>query len=671
MNTEERVAILILDDDEGMLHLTRRTLERKGYQVTTAVSVQQAIQHVEESCPDLLIVDYDLKTEQTGLDFFRIIQHPCRDVPIIIVTTFNDESRIIEALRAGVTDVLPKSSNYLEYLPEAVERVLNQVRMRKRLIEAEKLRDRERYYRKLAEAIPQLVWTSLPDGRCDFLSKQWLDYTGLEEEQQRGLKWLETVIHPDDRQRVYEAWTAAIKGVAAYDLEFRIRRHDGVYRWFQTRGAPVYGYGTKNITKWFGTCTDIEDRKCTEEERELLLASERTARAEAERAVQIKDEFVATLSHELRTPLNAIIGWAQFLLRDRTDAEKLKKGLEIINRNAKLQTQMVDDLLDMSRIMSGKLRLTIQAMNLADIIEDVMVSVQPAAEAKEIKLVKLIEPVGFTQGDPARLQQVLWNLIMNAIKFTQKRGQVEVTLKSLAGEMEIVVSDNGLGIKPDFLPHVFDRFRQQDGSITRQFSGLGLGLSISKQLVELHGGSIKVVSAGENKGAAFFVYLPLNVISIEKPLDDSLNNECQLPGYGQEPNLDGIHVLLLEDQPDARELIQRILEEQGATVAVASNVPEAFTAYQQQKPQVIVSDIGLPGQDGYTFMRRLRKMEGQNGVLTPAAALTALAHKEDRRRALLAGFQTHIAKPVDPMEVLVVVASLAGRTSGKHNDETG
>lgn len=661
------IHVLVLDDDEGLLHLSRKALARMGYRVTVAASAAAAHLAVKQECPDLLVVDYDLKSDTTGLDFFRDVRRDHSNISAIMVTGFADQSRVIEALRAGIVDVLPKSADYLEYLPEAVARVLEQIVMRKRLNEAEMLRDREQYYRNLAEAIPQLVWTCQPNGSCDFLSKQWVDYTGISEQEQLGNAWLGNVLHPDDRLRSEGAWLDAIAGTAEYDLEYRLRRHDGVYRWFKARGVPVRD-GDGRIAKWFGTSTDIEDRKQIEQDREMLLGSERVARSEAERAVRIKDEFVATLSHELRTPLNSIVGWAQFLLRDRSDPEKLRKGLEVIDRNARLQAQMVDDLLDMSRIMSGKLRLDVRSIDLAGVIDDVVASAQPASDAKEIRLSVSLDPsIGMVQGDPARLQQVIWNLLSNAIKFTQKQGRVEVVLRRIDSEVDIAISDNGPGIKSEFIPHVFDRFRQQDGSSSRKFNGLGLGLSIAKQIVELHGGRIQAASEGEGRGATFSVQLPVAVTYVGEATS---NNEEPVAIAEFDPVLDSVHVLLVEDEPDARDLVLRILEDRGARVTAVANAADAIAAFIERKPDVIVSDIGLPGEDGYAFMRRLRAIEGYDGKVTPAAALTALARSDDRRRALLAGFQTHIAKPVDPRELLVVIASLTGRTRSRNGDDS-
>ncbi len=655
--------VLLLDDDEGLLQLARRVLQRSGYRVSAAATSEAAQAVTSTDCPDALIVDYDLKAAATGLDFFRALRAAGQTPPAILVTGFTDESRIIEALRAGIADVLPKTGDYLDFLPEAVERALAQGRLQKRLAAAELAHEGDLQYRILAETIPQLVWTCLPNGSCDFLSKQWVIYTGIAEEAQLGTAWL-AVIHPEDRAQTLQAWQDAVAERAPYDLEQRLRRHDGEYRWFKSRAAPVHDRSGQ-VSKWFGSCTDIDDDKRADQEREALLVSERSARSEAERAVRVKDEFVTTLSHELRTPLNAIVGWAQFLLRDHGDPEKLRKGLEVIDRNAKLQAQMVDDLLDMSRIMSGKLRLEVQRVDLGDVIDNVMGSVQPAADAKEIALSVVLGSAGVVQGDPARLQQVLWNLLMNAIKFTPKQGKVTVVTIQIEGEIEIMVSDTGAGIDGDFLEHVFDRFRQQDAGTSRQYSGLGLGLSIARQLVEMHGGHISAASEGKNKGAQFFIRLPL---AADKPTSRSLF-AAEEPDAGlaaiearAHGALDGLHVLVVEDEPDARDLVQRILEDSGASVAVAGNVTEALCAFGARKPDVILSDIGMPGQDGYALIRAVRSLESVGGRPTPAAALTAMAREEDRKQALMAGFQAHLAKPIDPLALLALVAALAGRS---------
>jgi len=400
------------------------------------------------------------------------------------------------------------------------------------------------------------------------------------------------------------------------------------------------------------------------DEREVLLASERAARAEAEQAGRLKDEFLATLSHELRTPLNAILGWSQILRRHgRAEEDDMEEGLGVIERNARVQAQLIEDLLDMSRIVSGKLRLDVQPVEIAEVTNEAVESVRPMAEAKQIKLQKMIDSeVGVVRGDAARLQQVVWNLLSNAIKFTPVGGWIQVGLQRIDNYVEISVRDNGVGIKAEFLSRVFDRFRQADASTTRRHGGLGLGLAIVKNLVELHSGKVRVTSEGEGKGSTFFVDLPLAAIHSRKPGRNNANYlESRADLLADEDALRGVVVLVVDDEEDARRLISRVLEESKAKVVVASSGAEAREILAREHPSVLLSDIGMPDEDGYEFIKRVRMLSDQQGGRTPAAALTAFARSEDRTRALRAGYQTHIAKPVEPIELVAVVASLAGR----------
>lgn len=543
--------VLFIDDDEGLLRLASRALGRAGYRVSPASTTDAARATMTQETPDVLIVDYTLGGRETGLEFLRALRRNGLALPAILCTGFADEARVIEALRSGVADVVPKSEHYLEYLPEAIERVLRERRIERELAEAQHAQEREAHFRALAE------------------------------------------------------------------------------------------------------------------EREALLASERAARAEAERVSRMKDEFVAMLSHELRTPLNAIIGWTQVLLRDASASDSVRKGLEVVDRNARAQARMVDDLLDFSRILAGKLRLDIERVDLVDLVEYVIRSLGPAAHAKAIVIVPALEPDAAMLGDPARLQQIVWNLLSNAVKFTGKGGSIEVALRRIDDEIELTVADNGQGITPEFLPHVFERFCQEDSSIARQHGGLGLGLSIARQLVEMHGGRVEARSDGAGMGAAFVVRLPASVAKLAPtPLDEPLPEVTP-------PALAGLQVVIVEDEPDARDLVCRVLEERGAKTRAFGHALEALEACIEAPPDVIVSDIGMPGVDGYEFIRRLRTWEAPRGRVTPAAALTAFARSEDRRRTLLAGFQTHLAKPIDPLELVVVVAALAGRAASFSGGEAG
>ncbi len=411
---------------------------------------------------------------------------------------------------------------------------------------------------------------------------------------------------------------------------------------------------------------EILERKRIQHERDRLLELERAARLNAERMGRVKDEFLATLSHELRTPLNAILGWTHVLQRSAPAPSDLTSGLASIERNARAQAKIVEDLLDMSRIIAGKIRLDVQPVVLATLIETVLDSLRPAAEGKSLRLHATLDPIaGPVKGDPYRLQQVVWNLLANAVKFSQKGGRVQVFLERVNSHVEIVVSDTGEGIAPEFLPYIFDRFRQADGSTTRRYAGLGLGLSIVKQLVELHGGSVRAKSPGVAQGATFIVALPL--ASAHDPHSDS-GTHRQHPRGAAAPALElpaavlqDLRVLVIDDEPDARELLSVLLEFHGAVVATADSAAAGLESMRAFVPQLILCDIGMPGQDGYEFARQLRALPQDQGGALPALAVTAFARTEDRTRALLAGFNGHLAKPVESNELIAMVANLAGR----------
>lgn len=401
------------------------------------------------------------------------------------------------------------------------------------------------------------------------------------------------------------------------------------------------------------------------EERLKLLESERFARTQAERMSAMKDEFLAVLSHELRTPLSAILGWAQVMRHRAGNANAdLAKGLEIIERNARAQTQLIEDLLDMSRIVSGKLRLEVQAISPHGFIEAAIESVRPAASAKGIRLDVLLDSsAGPIAGDAGRLQQVMWNLLSNAIKFTPRGGRVQVLLERVNSQIEISVADTGSGIHPDFLAHVFERFRQADASTTRKHGGLGLGLAIVKHLAELHGGSVLATSPGENRGATFTIKLPL-MAAHRADGETRLHPGAESLGAVDFKALDlgGLTLVVVDDEPDARLLVARVLEECGARVFAASGAAEALELVERERPAVLVTDIGMPDVDGFQLLRMVRALGEARGGRVPAIALTAFARSEDRTRALSAGFLVHLSKPVEPSELVATIASVAGRT---------
>jgi len=404
---------------------------------------------------------------------------------------------------------------------------------------------------------------------------------------------------------------------------------------------------------------DITEQKREALERERLLHNERAARTEAERANRVKDDFVAMVSHELRTPLNAILGWTDLLKGAGGDTDLLARGVDVIARNTRLQAQVIGDLLDVSRIVSGKIALDLSRLDLTSVLTNSVEALQAPALAKGVALTTRIAlgPIA-TVGDPARLQQIVWNLLSNAIKFTPKGGSVTVELRRLDGHAEIVVTDTGAGIPSDFLPDLFERFRQASAMTTRRHGGLGLGLSIAKHLTELHGGSIRASSRGEGKGATFVVTLPLKSEEPMSLLTDRRRDSDEAAAQAGKVSLTGLSVLVIEDDQDTRDLIRRLLESHRAFVVVAATAPEALEVLERDRPDMIVSDIGLPDVDGYELIRRIRGLDDALAQ-TPAVALTAFARFEDRTRALAAGFNAHVAKPVEPSELVITIGSFA------------
>jgi PAS domain S-box-containing protein len=697
----------------------------------------------------------------------------------------------------------------------------------------------EERFRIMANHAPVMIWMAGTDKLCDWFNRAWLDFTGRTMEEELGNGWAEGV-HPDDLARCLEIYNGSFDARREFSMEYRLRRHDGEYRWVFDHGVPRYE-ATGEFEGYVGSCLDVTEVRQSERELRRLLEMQKQdreelalmnrigrilaaeldrdklvqaltdeatravraqfgsffynavqegeesymlytlsgvpreafadfpmprntkvfgptfsgqgivrsdditqdprygqnspyrgmpkghlpvrsyiavpvvsrsgevlgglffghaetgvfgehderlleelavqaaialdnatlfrqtgqAREQAEAANRAKDEFLATVSHELRTPLNAILGWAQLLQNDGVSPERQSRGLETIVRNARLQSQLIDDLLDVSRIISGKMRLDVRPTELVPVIDAALEAVRPAAEAKQIALRRVLDPLaGPVMGDPARMQQVVWNLLANAVKFTPKGGTAEVRLEQVNSHVEIVVADNGAGISPAFLPHVFDRFRQLDGSTTRQHGGLGLGLAIVRHLVELHGGTVRVKSPGEGRGSTFVVTLPVSVahmtpaagVRIHPRAEAGEKDPCQTD---PELNLKGIRVLVVDDEADARETLREILEHCNAEVLTAGSAEEALEVLPRWRPDVLLSDIGMPEEDGYSLIRRIRELPMEKGGHTPAAALTAFARGEDRRRALRAGFQMHVAKPVEVQELAAVVASLA------------
>jgi len=539
----------------------------------------------------------------------------------------------------------------------------------RRQIEAA-LQQSEIMFRTLADTMPQLFWVVQPSGQHEYCNQRWYDYTGLTMAQADG-PGIYQIIHTEDSPQTAQAFETALQTGLMFRIEHRLRRaSDGEYRWHLSQALPLYDENNQ-VRKWFGSSTDIHDQKLLIEERALALDRERAARTALERTSRMKDEFLAVVSHELRSPLNPILGWARLLQTRKLGEAKVTEALQTIERNARLQAELIEDLLDVSRILRGKLNLNIAAVDLTTTIQAAIETIRLSAEAKSIQLEIRSESLpGQVAGDPSRLQQIVWNLLSNAVKFTPVGGRIEVILESVALPLppglpaaatstdalprlyaQIQVKDTGKGIGPDFLPYVFEYFRQADSTTTRQFGGLGLGLAIVRHLVELHGGTIGVESPGEGQGATFTVQLPL------MPSLQASQEQQPLP---QLPSLQGIRVLVIDDDSDARELVTFVLEQEGAIVMTADSALKGLLALAQFHPDVLLSDIGMPEMDGYQLIRKVRALPPDQGGLTPAIALTAYAGEYDQRQALKAGFQKHLAKPVEPDRVVRVISELIG-----------
>ncbi len=531
-----------------------------------------------------------------------------------------------------------------------------------------------RLYQELAESREQLnlalqsgkigVWSwDIASNRVEWDDQVYQLFGVRRETFECTLEAVRNCIHPDDREYFTQNLSQTLADGVEHNLEYRVVFPDGTIHYITARGRPLFNETGQPI-RMTGIVLDITDRKLAEEGR-LQLIREQTARAQAEAANRIKDEFLAVLSHELRSPLNPILGWSRLLRTQKLNEAKTAQALETIERNAKLQSELIEDLLDVSRILRGKLSLNTAPINLSATIKAAIETVRLAAEAKSIEIKTAIDPqVGQVLGDSNRLQQVVWNLLSNGVKFTPPGGRVEIKLSSVADRFssgkdgpaqittyaQITVTDTGKGIHPDFLPHVFEYFRQADSATTRKYGGLGLGLAIVRHLVELHGGTVRAESAGEGLGATFTVRLPLI------PARSDANEEIQL--LESALNLKGVRILVVDDDRDTREFVAFVLEQAGAGVLTATSATEALTKLTQYQPHLLLSDIGMPEMDGYMLIRQVRTLPPERGGKVPAIALSAFAGEMNQQQALAAGFQIHISKPVEPDRLISMIASL-------------
>ncbi len=522
------------------------------------------------------------------------------------------------------------------------------------------LAESEERFRAAADRAPILIWIAQPTAGVVWTNRAWLEFRGRALAQELGLGWVEGV-HPEDAGEMSSEALAVFGRREEFRLEFRIRRADGAWRWIMALGVPRLD-AAGEFQDYLGFCVDLSDRKQLEMERESLLAGSERAREAAELATRSKDEFLARISHELRNPLNGILGWTQILRRGDTSPEDIARGIELIDLGARSLTQLVDDLLDVSRIMAGKMRLSLAPTDLARVVETACQALIPSAEAKGVTIkCSLAADLPPVNGDSRRLQQIAWNLLANAVKFTPRGGAIDVRVALRKDHVVLAVRDSGVGIAPEFLSQVFSPFAQQEASSTRRYSGLGLGLSIVRTLTELHGGHVRAESPGVDQGASFEVAFPQAHGSRES---------LSLPAISEQPNavesrqpLANLRILVVDDDPSAREMLPILLGKAGATVHTAESAESGLAALLSFQPHVLLSDIEMPGTDGYAFLRRVRALSDEEGGTVPAAALTAYVREEERRRVLLAGFQAHIGKPVETEILVDTVARLAGRST--------
>ncbi|KAF3888326.1 MULTISPECIES: hybrid sensor histidine kinase/response regulator [Nostocales] len=732
MSLEPKVNVLLVDDHPENLLALEAILDSLGQNLIRATSGAEALRHLLNQDFAVILLDVQMP-DMDGFEAAALIRQRERSryTPIIFLTAYStSDTMVYRGYSVGAVDYLfkPIEPDILKYKVSAFVDLFQKSNEVKRqaaqlaLMNAE-LRKREEMFRSLSVCSPVGIFLTDTLGKCTYTNPRYQAIYGMTSEESLGEGWT-LAIHPEDRQQVIADWYAVSSKGQEYKGEFRILV-SGVERWVVMSSSPMLS-DEKQVIGYVGTVEDITERKKAAEEH-IKLIREQTARQEAETANRLKDEFLATLSHELRTPLTSILGWARLLRQRKLDEKAIVRALETIERNAGLQAQLIDDILDVSRIIRGKLQLNLARVNVASVVSAVIDSVHLEAEAKKIQLEYMVEsthseagetwgkddkrkdPVQlavslrlalatsyYVLGDPNRLQQIVWNLMNNALKFTPEGGKIQVRLsmEEESGDREveignrsrslvpntqsptyiqITISDTGNGISPEFLPYVFDRFRQADGSITRNQGGLGLGLAIVRYLVEMHGGSVRAESPGVGQGATFTVRLPLlqgkDTLKKEMGGDRQQNQSSHAPSVSKVeskiPSSDltfhtftGLQVLVVDNDTDTREYITKVLQQHGANVTAVASVRQALSTIEKSPPDVLVSDIGMPEEDGYTLIRKLRNLEPEIGGQIPAIALTAYVREQDCDRALEFGFQEYVTKPVEATHLINSVTKL-------------
>lgn len=678
------VRILLIDDNPDDRTLAIRELSKvfTELNVTEATDIKSFEQILSAETFDSVITDYRLRWSD-GITILRAVKARYPDLPVVMFTNSGNEEIAVEAMKAGLDDYVIKSYNRYFRLPIAIRIALEQAQQRQALKQA------ENRYSTLFDRVPVGLYQITPQGQIIEANPALAELLGYSDRQALlNVNAVDVHVEADVKQQWRERME---RDDILRNYETPIRTLDGRIIWVRHNARAIKNVQGE-VLYYEGAIEDLTERKRVEEERIALLAREQAARAQAEAANRMKDEFLATLSHELRTPLNSMLGWANLLRNRKLNEVTIARALETIERNAKAQNQMIEDLLDVSRIIRGKLRLTISRVDIAAVIDAAMEAVQPAADAKAISLEKFYE-IANTElpgkgvaiaGDSSRLQQIVWNLLTNAIKFTPVGGRVEVRLSVKGESLEdntreqldekidvglplssqlvpfacIQVKDTGQGISADFIPHLFEHFRQADSTTTRAQGGLGLGLAIVRQLVEMHGGSVCAYSPGVGQGATFTVKLPLMAkVKTQEPGQED-NEKSLLPIIGKALHpapitLKGIKILVVDDELDTREMLTTVLEFYGLVVTAVASVAEAKIAIAKSPPDILISDIAMPEADGYDLISFVKK---QGSI--PAIALTAYARELDRNTAIAAGFQQHISKPVEPEKLVAAVAEL-------------
>ena len=641
--------ILIIDDNQYDRALALREIKKffpklEYQEIIDEASLNKAL---AKKNFDLVVTDYQLLWI-TGLEILYRIKKQIPDCPVVMFTGTGSEEIAVEAMKGGLDDYVIKTPRHYVRLAAAVRSAWQQWQQKQALEEF-----KQTYYR-FFERVPLGLYRQNSNGEileANFTLTRMLGYTCSSDLQ--GQTLVNCYLQP----QVYLQWQQQLQTETVAEFEGQIRRLDGKTIWIRQNAIAVKNaLGT--VIGYEGAIADITNRKQAELERIELLDRERQAREEAEAVNRIKDEFLATLSHELRTPLNAIVGWMQLLQSGKMSPSQTDKALDVIDRNAHAQNQLINDLLDVSHIIRGTFKLELEPVNLVEVIKASLDTVSPGIKAKNLEVITQFDwqEVIVVNGDEKRLQQVFWNLFINALKFTPENGTITIDLKVREHSVLIEVRDTGQGISAEVLPYVFDRFRQAETkSSTRTKGGLGLGLAIVRHIIEIHGGDVMADSPGIGRGAVFTIKLPSLQQGNYKPLDTDANNNCFL-------SLKGLKILLVDDDADSREAFSLTLKQHGAEVIAVESVKQALAEYDRQELDILISELAMPEDDGYSLIDTIRNSEKEKSSIL-AIALTACASKEDKQRAYSAGFNLHISKPVQFDKLIESLLSLCSQSS--------